>query len=187
MALKDKERWNEKYMDNKMPSTPIGVLTNHIDLVKGTSALDIACGMGRHSLYLSDNGFSVDALDISSVAIEKLQSLGDKNINVKEVDFDTYRLKINSYDIIICSYFLERKLFPQIIEALKEGGIFIMETFLHHEDNERKASNPQFRLRRGELEEVFASVCEIIYLKEYWDSDYMGFKTMKTQIVARKN
>ena len=184
MAQEDKERWDEKYQDNPMPDQPINLISDYAALATGKQALDIACGMGRHSKYLASLGFKVDALDISSVAIEQLQNI--PNINAKEVDFDTYTLPKERYDLIVCTYFLERRLFPQIIDALKPNGILLMETFLYDPENDRKPSNPAFLLNKGELETTFGDHCELIHILEFWDVDYKGFKTKKTSMVARK-
>ena len=184
MAQEDKERWDAKHAQDQMPHTPIELVTRYASLAPGKKALDIACGNGRHSRYLVSRGFEVDALDISSVAVASLQ--GIEGICAKEVDFDTYSLPEAKYDLIVDSYFLNRRLFPQIIDALKPNGIFIMETFLHHPDNEREPSNPAFRLNEGELEAAFEDRCELLHITEYWDKDYQGYKTMKTQMVARK-
>lgn len=184
MSQEDKERWNEKYQDNPMPDEPIKLISQYARLATGNRALDIACGMGRHSKYLASLGFEVDALDISSVAIEQLQDI--PNIHAKEVDFDTYALPKEQYDLIVCTYFLERRLFPQIIEALRPNGIILMETFLYDPQNERKASNPDFLLKKGELEASFGKACELLHIPEFWAEDYRGFKTMKTSMVARK-
>ena len=51
MAQEDKERWNEKYQDNPMPDQPINLISDYAALATGKQALDIACGMGRHSKY----------------------------------------------------------------------------------------------------------------------------------------
>lgn len=184
MSLEDKVRWNEKYQDNPMPDEPIKLISQYADLATGNRALDIACGMGRHSKYLASLGFEVDALDISSVAIEQLKDI--PNIHPKEVDFDTYTLPTEQYDLIVCTYFLERKLFPQMIEALRPNGIILMETFLFDPQNERKPSNPNFLLKKGELEVSFGKACELLHNPEFWAEDYKGFKTMKTSMVARK-
>jgi len=184
MAHSDKERWNEKYQDNQIPNTPIKLVTDYTKLAKGKQALDIACGMGRHSKYLVSQGFDVDALDVSSVAIASLQEL--EHINAMEVDFDSYVLTKEKYDLIVCTYYLERRLFPQMIAALKPNGIIIMETFLHDEINERQPSNPAFMLNEGELEAYFDEKCELLHIPEWLDVDYKGFKTMKASMVARK-
>ena len=184
MAETDKQRWDEKHAQDTMPHEPIKFITEYAQLAKGKNALDVACGNGRHSKYLVSLGFEVDTLDISSVAIEQLQDTA--HINAIEVDFDTYTLKKNSYDLIVCTYFLERKLFPQMLEALKPNGIILMETFVAHEDNGRKATNPSFRLKEGELKMYFEKHCELIYLEEWWDIDYQGFKSLKATMVAKK-
>ena len=56
MARSDKERWNEKYQDNQIPNAPIKLVTDYTKLATGKQALDIACGMGRHSKYLVSQG-----------------------------------------------------------------------------------------------------------------------------------
>ncbi len=184
MAQEDKERWDEKYQNNPIPDKPIELITNYAKLATGSKALDVACGMGRHSKYLASMGFEVDALDISSVAIEALQNI--PHIHAQEVDFDTYTFPKDHYDLVICTFFLKREIFPKITEALKEGGIFIYETFLYHPDNENAPSNRTFLLEEGELEVTFDHEYDIMHLDEYWDEDLQGAKTMKAAMVAKK-
>ncbi len=57
-------------------------------------------------------GFRVDALDISSVALDAIRDFN--NITVQEVDFDNYSIdKADFYNLIICTFFLKRELFPE--------------------------------------------------------------------------
>lgn len=184
MAQKDKEKWDSKHLTAPIPDAPIKLITNYATLVNGKQALDIACGMGRHSKYLASQGFKVDALDISSTAIESLQGL--ENINAKEVDFDSYILEENKYDLIVCTYFLQRSLFPQIEKALKKGGIFIYETYLYHPDNDKIPSNRSFLLEENELKVTFSDRYELIHIQEWWDEDYESSIMMKGSLVAKK-
>ena len=184
MSIEDQRRWDEKHRRDEMPHEPIALVRDYARLAPGKRALDIACGNGRHSKFLATQGFEVDALDISEVAIDSLQNL--PHIHAKQVDFDTYTLPKERYDLIVNTYFLHRPLFPQMIDALRPGGIILFETFVHHPDNERPASNPQFRLEEGELEAFFDRYCELLHIREYWDEDYMGYKTYKAQMVAKK-
>ncbi len=184
MAIKDKQKWDNKYQNNPAPDQPVKLITDFAKLAIGTKALDIACGMGRHSKYLTSQGFEVDALDISSLAIDTLQGL--PNINPVEVDFDTYTLSKNSYDLIVCTFFLKRELFPQIIDALNEDGILIYETFVYHPDNQQVPSQRSFLLEAGELEDTFGNTLELIESREYWDETMEGFKIRKASIVAKK-
>ncbi|PHS32857.1 MAG: tellurium resistance protein TehB [Sulfurovum sp.] len=184
MSREDKERWNTKYKEKKAPHEPIKLIRDYAKLDSDNKALDIACGMGRHSKYLASLGFEVDALDISSVAIKALH--GVAHIHPLEVDFDTYTLPKNKYNLIVSTYFLNRRLFPQMINALNSNGIILLETFLHDEDNEREPSNPAFLLKKGELEDFFGHKCELLYLEEWWGTDYTGANVMKISMVARK-
>ena len=185
MAIDDKRKWNKRYTHNPIPDTPIDLISKYTELVPVGKALDVACGMGRHSKFLASKGFNVDALDISSIAIESLQKT--KNIHASEVDFDTYSLKKDYYNLIVCSYFLKRELFPQMIQALTKKGVLIYETFVYHPDNEQVPSDKSFLLEDGELESAFKRDLEILFYKEYWDTTMKGAKMKKASLVARKN
>jgi SAM-dependent methyltransferase len=184
LAREDKERWDEKYLNNPIPDTPIELITRYASLATRKHALDIACGMGRHSKYLASIGFEVDAWDISSVAIDSLKDI--EHIHPREVDFDEAEFPEETYDLIICTFFLKRALFPKITKALKPGGIFLYETFVYHPDNERNPSNRSYLLEEGELESAFGDDYEIIQLREYWDDDMRGKKSFKAEMVAKK-
>jgi len=184
MSREDRERWNKKYSTNVIPTKVVKVVEDFAKLATGKRALDLACGMGRNAKYLASLGFKVDALDISPIAIESLKNI--ENIEPKEVDFDTYILPENSYDLIVCTYFLKRELFPQIEKALKEDGIFIFETFMHHPDNTKVPSNSTFLLNEGELEATFDDRYEILHLREFMEEGVCGEKSMKASMVAKK-
>ena len=184
MAREDKDRWDKKYKENPIPTKTVEVVEKYAKLATGKNALDIACGMGRNAKFLASQGFNVDALDISPVAIENLQNI--ENIRAQEVDFDSYVLKENAYDLIVCTYFLKRSLFPQIEKALKEDGIFIFETFMHHPDNTKAPSNRSFLLEEGELEVTFDDRYDIMHLSEYMDEGECDERSMKASMVAKK-
>lgn len=184
MAQSDRIRWNKKYKTLPLSTKPLDIVVESIHLAHGKKALDIACGMGRNSIYLAQHGFEVDAIDISSVAIAKLQNI--PNINPVEVDLDSHILSKDSYDLIVSTYYLNRDLFPQMIEALRDGGVLIFETFVVHPDNQKAPSNPLFLLKLGELEEYFSSRLEIISSDESWSKNHLGYQTMIGSIVARK-
>lgn len=184
MSIEDKVRWNQKYQTNPTPTTVIAVVKQYAPLAKGKQALDIACGMGRNSRYLASQGFEVEALDISPIALKTLE--GIEGITPKEVDFDTYCLAEDRYDLIVCTYFLKRELFPQIKQALKKGGILIFETFAHHPDNTKAPSNPSFLLQEGELEQAFEEGFEPIHAETFWQEGICGDRVLRSSLVARK-
>ncbi len=184
MSIEDKKRWDRKYREKIIPTKTIEVVENYAKLAKGKIALDIACGMGRNSRLLAKMGFMVEAIDISPLALNSLK--GIENIKTKEVDLDTYKLKEDFYDLIVCTYFLERSLFPQIYKALKRDGIFIFETFKEHSKSTKVPSNKDFLLKEGELKEIFSKDYEIIHLSERWGRDHFNNKVLSESIVVRK-
>lgn len=184
MSSEDKKRWDAKYSNNPAPINVLDVVKRYATLALGSKALDIACGKGRNSKFLAEQGFEVEALDISEVAINSLE--GIENIDAQMVDFDSYTLKENAYDLIVCTYFLERKLFPQIKSALKKDGILIFETFMHHEENTKTPSNRAFLLEKGELEQSFSEGFKMIKLNEFMDEGICGDKSMKISMVVQK-
>jgi SAM-dependent methyltransferase len=184
MSRADKERWDKKYKNNVVPRKVVDVVKQYAKLASGKSALDIACGMGRNAKFLASEGFEVHALDISDVAIKSLE--GIENIRAEEVDFDTYTLEENAYDLIVCTYYLNRELFPQIEKALKEDGLFIFQTFMHHPDNTKVPSNRSFLLEEGELELAFDDRYELLHISEFMEEGVCGEKSMKASMVAKK-
>ena len=184
MSREDKERWDKKYKNNIIPSKTVEVVEKYAKLATGKNALDIACGMGRNSKFLASEGFDVHALDISEIAIKSLEDV--ENIKAEVVDFDTYILKENTYDLIVCTYFLERKLFPQIEKALKVDGLFIFETFMHDAENTKVPSTKSFLLNEGELEATFDDRYDLMHISEWMDENICGEKSMRASMVAKK-
>lgn len=175
--ISDKEKWDKKYKENEPPTKPLSLLEEYICLANSTNgiALDIACGMGRNSYFMRDSGFIVDSIDISEVAINSLSN--QRNINPICVDLDNYTLEEQKYDLICNSFFLERRLFPQISRALKKNGILIFETFVL--EDYRPISNINHILHKNELLRSFINL-EIIFYKE----TYLN-KNDKSTLVAR--
>ncbi|MEI6703444.1 MAG: SAM-dependent methyltransferase, partial [Deltaproteobacteria bacterium] len=73
----DRIKWNRRFEseDSFLGVHPSPFLSREIDrikvLVPGHTALDIACGEGRNSVFLAQNGFLVTGLDISDVGLSK--------------------------------------------------------------------------------------------------------------------
>ncbi len=99
------------------------------------SALDIGCGLGSHSLMMSQLGINVTALDFSINAIEKLNKvIKNRNIhNLKTVNsgIENYEIEKNKYDLILDIASLQHAnisqmndIFSNIKKALQLNGHF---------------------------------------------------------------
>ena len=118
--------WDEKYTNSCDPAkSPSRFLVEQIDRLPRGKALDLATGSGRNAVFLALNGYEVDAIDYSGVAVGQLQSFVNQQsltVTVKQEDLTTYRIPDSTYDLIINFNYLERSLIPQIIRGLKPGG-----------------------------------------------------------------
>ena len=159
----DKEKWNERYSTLEYPNEPSELVRDYYSLANMGSALDIASGNGRNSIFLASKGFEVDAIDISDFALT-LAKRKNSGIQFIDEDLDFFRLKTNNYDLIININFLQRRLFPQIQDALKAGGILIFETFLEDNDKEEDETiKKDHYLKKNELLHSFLNMHIIFY------------------------
>ena len=144
-----------------MKHTVSPILENYVKHSKVGNALDLACGTGRNTHFLENLGFTVDAVDLSDYALSKIKD--SPNIKKIEVDLDSYNLKKNSYDLIVNTNYLNRRLMAQMIDALKDGGLIIFETFIEaHEIPEQGSMNPDYLLKKNELLMAFIDL-DIIF------------------------
>ncbi len=189
MADKDREKWNNKYHskpDLLSPRPASRFVIKYYDDCGGKQALDLACGSGRNALFLCEEGFFVDAVDISSIALASISRKKCDNINLIETDLDDYTPKKKYYDFIIMTNFLDRDLIERSKIGLKVGGIFIIETYMVDEKNEKKDSNSDFLLKAKELQTLFKDEFEILSYDEFWNETYEKYRMKKQAIVAKK-
>ena len=98
--------------------------------LKVGSALDLACGEGRNSIWLANQGWRVTGVDFSSVGIEKAKRLaGDTSVTWVVADITAYEPD-RKFDLVIIVYVhLDpsgmRSLFNNASDALAPGGTLI--------------------------------------------------------------
>lgn len=94
--------------------------------------LDLGCGTGRHSIFLAQNGFEVDAFDLS---LNGLRDLKDKiqgqnlAITIKTGDMLNLPYERNVFDCVLAFHTIHhtdlaglKKTIMQIYDVLKPGG-----------------------------------------------------------------
>ena len=182
--LEDKKRWNEKYSEGLTSQKLSNIIEKYISHANVGQAVDVACGVGKDTHYLTDLGFLVDAVDISDVALSKVKN--SATINKIDADLDKYNLTPNKYDLIVNINYLNRRLVSQMKEALKSGGVIIFETFLvAHGDFKQPTTNLDYLLRKNELLHSFIGL-DIIYYEEKIYVDDNGLRVKKASLVAKK-
>lgn len=183
---RDKERWDKKYSTEKFifGEQPVPFLTQNIHLLPKGKALDIAMGEGRNGVYLATQGFEVVGLDISPKGLAKAHKLAKQNnvkIETRVVDLENHQLEKNAYDVILLMYYMQRDLWPQIKQALKPGGMAIIETYNMDHLNHAKF-NPKWLLKTNELVGAFKGM-KIIRYQAYEDENqaYSSIIVQKTK------
>ncbi len=130
----------------------------------GGNALDLACGSGRHSLYLLARGHGVTACDIDISNLADLE--GSPGLELFETDLENaaWPFAERQFAAIIVTNYLHRPLFPYILAALAPEGLLIYETFAAGNERFGRPRNPDHLLRRGELlSGVLAGLAIIAY------------------------
>ena len=118
---------------------------------KNGYVLDLACGKGRHSIFLSNLGYNVLAADIDQ---DKLDYFNGKLIQKRVIDVENinnWPLEEKKFNVIIVTNFLNRKIFPSIIGSIKKGGYLIYETFSEGHQKIGRPTNPKYILKPREL------------------------------------
>ncbi len=106
-----------------------GYLAKFLEKAPRGRALDIGCGEGRHSLYLAQKGYTVDAVDMSEKAIEKLRCSAEEYkvsnvITTAAGDVTTMDLPVETYDLVVISFvfpFLKRADIKIMLEKAKRS------------------------------------------------------------------
>lgn len=182
--------WNERYSRGEHILTePMPLLVRVASRLKPGRALDLACGMGRHAIFLAERGWQVTAVDASRVGIELAKaSARERSVEVdwRVIDLEggCFEIEAEAYDLIGVFYYLQRDLFPQIRAGVLWGGIVIAAIHMVDESPGTKPMNPAFLLEPGELRAEFRG-WEILHDYEGTPTEG-GHQRRTAEIVARK-
>ena len=174
MAEADRERWNrryaERYAEREYHWTPSSWLVTLEDRLRPpypeARALDLACGPGRNAVWLAERGWTVDAWDVSDVALTILVCEREERaahgwplpIDVREIDLDGAEIPAATYDLVLNMLFLDRRLWPMMADALRPGGLLAFETFVDLPEGRTSEVGPEHLLQPGELRTAFEAL-----------------------------
>jgi len=137
------ERWN-RILTSSAPAFNTKPNAFLVDMTRDRApgrALDVGMGQGRNALYLAQQGWTVTGFDPADKAVaaaqEEAKRLGVPltALVMRDDQFDFGR---NQWDLIVLSYVGVRDLAPRLYDALKPGGIIVVEAF--HRDATKSAS-----------------------------------------------
>ena len=117
----------------------------------GGRVLDVACGRGRHLRYLRSLGFAVVGVDRDEAALGALKGAGGIEIHIADLETGSWPFAPGGFDGVVVTNYLWRPLFPNLVVALRSGGVLIFETFALGNERYGRPGNPAFLLRPDEL------------------------------------
>ena len=188
--MSSKTKWNERYRDATGALQPARVLRENLHLLPASGhALDLACGLGGNAILLAQQGLEVTAWDSSDVAIAALQATAEKQqlaIQAEVRDVETHPPGPETFDVMVVSYFLERAIVPDLIQAMKPGGLIYYQTFIRQRVSERGPQRAAYRLADQELLQLFSEFQVLFYREEGRVGDVQqGFRD-EAMLVGRK-
>src|SRR5262245_4088642 len=86
---------------------PCAWLTSHLSLLPaGGDSLDVACGSGRHAIWLAEQGFRTRAVDRDVAVIEALKQEADRRglaiqTQVADLELGEPVFETRSFDVIV--------------------------------------------------------------------------------------
>jgi len=184
--------WDERYSTGANPAGgEIGAWTlAQQPYLTGGRALDFACGIGRHTLWLAELDYQVDAVDISKAGLQNLaeraRRAGFRNdIHLIQADLTEWRPEKAVYDLVFVTRYLDRDAFPNLIEAVRSGGLLLYRTF--HTDLLRlRDYESTFLLQPGELLQAFAHLQILAYEERRLLPDSTDRNDCTSAILVRK-
>lgn len=133
------DKWDERFATEEFVygTEPNEFLKQNVGSLPQGKVLCVADGEGRNGVFLAKNGFEVTSIDFSQEALNKAQKFAVENsININTIcsDLLKYDFGKDQYSAIVSifSHFNKNdtlRLHQKYFDALKPGGVFLMEVF----------------------------------------------------------
>ncbi len=127
ILYKDRDDFEaKKFIDN---------LITHLNPNKNDFFCDVACGKGRHSIYINKLGYKVDGFDLSENSIKSAKIYESENLHFFTNDIRE-TLKLQAYDYAFnlftsFGYFKDendnQKSVNAITDSLKKNGVIVLD------------------------------------------------------------
>ena len=135
-----REVWNSRFdtPDFLFGEAPNAYLVSQRSLLQPGRVLAIADGEGRNSVWLAEQGCTVDAFDISDVAIEKAQRFAHRrgvSVNFQCYGYEAFSWRPAYYDMVVGIFFqfaspsMRAELFKKMAQSLKPGGLVVIQGY----------------------------------------------------------
>jgi tellurite methyltransferase len=175
MAEADRERWDRIYRDGGHTDGGAPAWLDELDaeLPRAGRALDVASGAGRLALFWAARGLETHAVDISAEGLRHAREAASRarlELRTHVLDLEWQPLPDGPFAALSCFHYLQRDLFPKLVERLAPGGVLACEiTTVRNLERNAKPSR-RFLLEPNELLRLCAPL-EIVAYREGWHAE----------------
>jgi 2-polyprenyl-3-methyl-5-hydroxy-6-metoxy-1,4-benzoquinol methylase len=176
------ERWNQRFGgdDYHFGTEPNAFLAAQVHRLRaGMSALSVADGEGRNSVWLARHGLRVAAFDVSPVGVEKARRLALEagvQVDHRVADINDWDWDAARYDLVLAIFIQfasppERaRIFAGMMRALAPGGLLVLQGYAPRQI-EYKTGGPGVaeNLYTAELLRGQFAALDILHLAEHDD------------------
>ena len=170
--------WNSRYAEPGYAygTEPNAFLVSQKKYLKpGGKALAVADGEGRNGVWLAQQGLDVLSVDASEVGLRKTQELAaDRGVAIRteKVDLTTWKWPEQKFDVVAAIFIhfppeVRARMHRRMFEALKPGGVLILEAFTPEQLTYKSGGPPvaEMLYTADMLRIDFAGV-EILFIEE---------------------
>jgi tellurite methyltransferase len=187
----ERERWNRKYLESPgswlEPDSFLPLAFSQFvrpSFPAAGHALDLAGGTGRHAIWLAKEGWGVTLIDIAKEGLERAQQNAGpvaSRVHCVEDDLACFEAPQTQFDLVVGFFYLERRIFPEIVKAIRPGGLLIYKTLTRAQlELPGGPKDPAYLLEEGELLRLVGDLQVLHYREQIADK-------ATAELVARKN
>lgn len=188
--------WQEHYaaaapsgttQTNRRP--PEEWITSRLDGVRPGRALDVACGAGRHAVWLAEHGWLVTAVDFAPAAIERTREAArDAGVTVDarvgdctgpaDLRPEPGEPGQRGYDLVVIAFFHDLSLLKSLDDLLTPGGRVLI--VVHAPSSHRGPTDPALRPTLDEVKAALPSGVLIVVAEETGDGAHLHVDAVAT-------
>lgn len=131
--------WDQRYSDKEYVygTEANDFLREYAAKLHPGTALCLAEGEGRNAVWLAEQGFTVTAVDASSVGLEKANRLAEMHgvkIQTIHTDLADFTIQPGQWDLIVSIFAhtpinIRRQIHKQVVNNLRKNGQFLLEAY----------------------------------------------------------
>jgi SAM-dependent methyltransferase len=186
--------WDERFRSGQYPQDPdpSPLLREYVDAVPDGRALDVATGTGRNAVFLAEAGYAVDALDQSREGLritrERARDRGVADrLSLVQTDLPSHTFPTDRYALATVSFYRAVDRFPDIKEALVDGGYLFVEHHLRSTDETPSGpSTDRYRFAANELLHACLDLT-VLYYDETTEERPGDRRRASARVLARKS